>query len=50
MKNIDISWIAYELPDMDVIVFIADDPKAPRHSPKNKGHKVMIYLTYIVDQ
>lgn len=44
MKNIDISWIAYELPDMDVIVFVADDPKAPRHSPKNKGHKVMIYL------
>ena len=37
MKNDDISWIAHEFPDTDVIVYVANDPKAPRH------------LTYIVD-
>ena len=49
MKNDDISWIAHELPDTDVIAYVAIDPKAPRHSPKNKDHEVMTYLTYIVD-
>lgn len=45
----DTSWIAEELPDWDHAIYVADDPTAPLHPPKNKGHEVMIYLTYIVD-
>ncbi|KAJ5593133.1 hypothetical protein N7537_010037 [Penicillium hordei] len=48
-KMEDTSWIAEELPDWDHAIYVADDPTAPLHPPKNKGHEVMIYLTYIVD-
>lgn len=49
MKDENISWIAEELPDIDVAIYVANDPKAPLHPPRNKGHEVMIYLTYIID-
>ena len=34
---------------VNVSMYVADDPWAPLHPPKNKGHEVMIYLTYIID-
>lgn len=49
MKNENISWIANELPDLDSVIYVANDPSASLHPPKNKGHEVMIYLTYIID-
>lgn len=49
MKDDDISWIAEELPDLNTSVYVANDPLSPLHSPKNKGHEVMVYLTYIID-
>ncbi|CAI7648639.1 unnamed protein product [Penicillium glandicola] len=48
-KEEDTKWIAKELPDWGHAIYVADDPTAPLHPPKNKGHEVMIYLTYIVD-
>ena len=45
----DIDWMKEELPNINFIVYTADDSKAPLHPPKNKGHEVMIYLTYIID-
>ena len=49
MKDDDIAWIVKELPDVNVTVYVANDPSALLHSPKNKGHEVMVYLTYIID-
>ena len=49
LKNDDVSWIQKELPDIDTAIYVADDPTAPLHPPKNKGHEVMTYLTYIID-
>ncbi len=49
MKEENISWIADELPDLNTVIYVANDPSAPLHPPKNKGHEVMIYLTYIID-
>ena len=49
MKDENISWIADELPDLNTVIYVANDPLAPLHPPKNKGHEVMIYLTYIID-
>lgn len=49
MKDENITWIANELPDLDTVIYVANDPSAPLHPPKNKGHEVMIYLTYIID-
>ncbi|KAI4119538.1 MAG: hypothetical protein LQ345_000600 [Seirophora villosa] len=49
MQEDDIRWIRKQLPEMDVSITIANNPAAPKHAPKNKGHEVMIYLTYLID-
>lgn len=49
LKIDDISWIREELPDIDTAVYVANDPTADFHPPRNKGHEVMVYLTYIID-
>lgn len=52
----DTSWIDEELEDMllpggllEKAVYVVDDRSAPLHPPKNKGHEVMVYLSYIID-
>jgi hypothetical protein len=49
MQEEDVSWIHDELLDIDAAVYVADDPYAPLHPPKNKGHEAMVYLSYIID-
>ncbi|KAL5344567.1 hypothetical protein ACLOAV_010551 [Pseudogymnoascus australis] len=51
-KAEDTTWIDENFPvggPMNTSMYIADDPTAPLHPPKNKGNEVMIYLTYIID-
>ena len=48
-RNEDVGWISEELPGMNLSVYVVDDPQAPLHPPKNKGHEVMVYLSYIID-
>ncbi|KAF2110436.1 hypothetical protein BDV96DRAFT_584003 [Lophiotrema nucula] len=48
-KDEDVDWMQRELPDQDTALWVADDPTAPLHSPKNKGHEVMTYLSWIID-
>ena len=48
-KKEDVSWMDKELPDIEKAIYVADDPDAPLHPPKNKGHEVLVYLTYIID-
>ncbi|KFY35040.1 hypothetical protein V494_06259 [Pseudogymnoascus sp. VKM F-4513 (FW-928)] len=51
-KKEDTSWIDQNFPPgggLNTSMYIADDPTAPLHPPKNKGNEVMIYLTYIID-
>ena len=45
----DTDWIADELPEWESAVYVVDDPSAPLHPPKNKGHEVMVYLSYIIE-
>lgn len=49
LQSDNISWVSDELPDVDTAVYIANDPLAELHPPKNKGHEVMIYLSYIIN-
>ena len=49
LQSDNISWIFEELPDVDTAVYIANNPVAALHPPKNKGHEVMSYLTYIIN-
>ncbi|KAI9934585.1 hypothetical protein ASPWEDRAFT_645289 [Aspergillus wentii DTO 134E9] len=49
IKDEDTDWMAREIPDWQHAVYVADDPSAPLHPPKNKGHEVMVYLSYIID-
>lgn len=46
-KREDTTWMDEQLPDIDKAIYVADDPDAPLHPPRNKGHEVMIYLTYV---
>lgn len=49
-KKEDISWMdEADLGNITTKIYVADDPKAPLHPPENKGHEVMVYLTYIID-
>lgn len=48
-KDEDVNWMHEELPEWPKALYVADDPSAPLHPPKNKGHEVMIYLTWIID-
>jgi hypothetical protein len=45
----DTEWIQYELPEWQPAVYVVDDLSAPLHPPKNKGHEVIVYLSYIID-
>jgi hypothetical protein len=49
VKDEDTDWLERELPDQPKAVYVADDPSAPLHPPRNKAHEVMIYLSWIID-
>lgn len=49
MKEDQVAWIRKEMPNVELAVYVANDSTAPLHPPKNKGHEVMVYLTYIID-
>ncbi|KAI9864979.1 MAG: hypothetical protein M1824_004077 [Vezdaea acicularis] len=44
----DVSWLSSQLPDTPTAIYTADNSSASLHPPKNKGHEVMIYLTYLI--
>jgi hypothetical protein len=48
-QNEDTNWIAAELPDWQSAIYVVDDPSSPLHPPKNKGHEVMVYLSFIIE-
>ncbi|RMJ25661.1 hypothetical protein PHISP_03486 [Aspergillus sp. HF37] len=48
-KEDDTSWMDLEINEWQKAVYAVDDPSAPLHPPKNKGHEVMVYLSYIID-
>lgn len=49
MKEDEVAWIKEELPNVEIAVYNANDSAASLHPPKNKGHEVMVYLTYIIE-
>ena len=48
LQSDNISWVSDQLPDFDTAIYLANDPSTALHPPKNKGHEVMIYLSYII--
>ena len=52
MKDEDVEWVHENFggePYINASIYTADDVTAALHPPKNKGHEVMIYLSYIID-
>lgn len=48
----DVSWIGENFDGDEFIkaaIYTVDDVNAELHPPENKGHEVMVYLTYIID-
>lgn len=45
----EVAWMQEELSNMNLSVYVANDLTSNLHPPKNKGHEVIIYLTYIID-
>lgn len=48
-KGENINWMDEKMPEQEKVVYVADDPTAPHHPPKNKGHEVMVYLSWIIE-
>lgn len=51
-KKDDVSWFSENFGGNESIhasIYSVDNSSADLHSPKNKGHEVMVYLSYIVD-
>ncbi|MCJ1287477.1 hypothetical protein MMC26_006829 [Xylographa opegraphella] len=44
-----VTWIDDRLLDVSLALYVVDNLTAPLHPPRNKGHEVMVYLTYIID-
>lgn len=52
LKEDDALWadqLAQELPHLTSAIYTIDDSNASLTVPMNKGHEVMVYLTYIID-
>jgi hypothetical protein len=52
MKREYVEWIQENFggdKNIRPAIYVVDDPKAELHPPKNKGHEVMVYLSYIID-
>lgn len=47
----DTAWLSKlsNEPNLSTAVYVVDDPNAPLTVRKNRGHEVMVYLTYIID-
>lgn len=52
-KEENVNWVGANFDQDEYIrpaVYVVDDKTAPLHTPENKGHEVMTYLTYIIDR
>jgi hypothetical protein len=52
MKQEYVGWIEENFggdKNIRPAIYVVDDPTAELHPPKNKGHEVMVYLSYIID-
>ncbi|CAG8980423.1 hypothetical protein HYALB_00003988 [Hymenoscyphus albidus] len=52
-KDDDVSWIFSNFgqdPNINAAIYVVDDPTADLHTPRNKGHEVLAYLSFIVEQ
>ncbi|CAG8949434.1 hypothetical protein HYFRA_00005063 [Hymenoscyphus fraxineus] len=52
-KDDDVSWIFSNFgqdPNINAAIYVVDDTTADLHTPRNKGHEVLAYLSFIVEQ
>jgi Protein of unknown function (DUF3431) len=46
----DLKWTErLNIPNLEVIPYIADNPRAKHHPPTNRGNEAMLYLTYLYE-
>jgi len=48
-EALDLDWMHTDLPGVELYTYIVNDRKALLHTPRNKGHEAMVYLTFLID-
>lgn len=49
LNETETDWVGTELPGVELVTYVANDTSTTLHPPRNKGHEVMVYLSYIID-
>ena len=50
VEEMEVSWVKKQLPEVEAVVYVVKGPDVALHTtPINKGHEVMAYLTYIIE-
>lgn len=49
LNEMEADWVKIELPDLELVTYVVNDTGATLYAPRNKGHEVMVYLSYIID-
>ena len=49
LNEMETDWVKTELSDVKLAAYVANNTDATLHPPRNKGHEVIIYLSYIID-
>lgn len=49
LNQTETDWVKTELPGVELVTYVANDTSTTLHPPRNKGHEVMVYLSYIIN-
>ena len=49
LNEMETGWVKTELPDVELAAYVVNNTDATLHPPRNKGHEVIVYLSYIID-
>lgn len=49
LNKMETDWAKSDLSDVELAAYVVNNTNAIWHSPRNKGHEVTVYLSYIID-
>ena len=49
LNETETDWVKTELSGVELVTYVANETGTTLHPPRNKGHEVMVYLSYIIN-